>query len=119
MIGATSSTSVRLLGLARGGGSGSGSRAESASGRGVETASGSASIGSSDGSKTADPSGLSSAYASAMQGLMQDVALSIPHLFQRAERLFPEKQVVTSGPDGRDRVTYGEWAERTRRLGGV
>ena len=54
-----------------------------------------------------------------MQGLMQDVALSIPHLFQRAERLFPEKHIVTSLPDGRDRTTYGDWAERTRRLGGV
>src|SRR5207237_8131659 len=46
-----------------------------------------------------------------------------------AERLFPEKGVVTAtakpGPgDGsegtvRDRVTYGEWAQRTRRLAGA
>jgi fatty-acyl-CoA synthase len=54
-----------------------------------------------------------------MQGLMQDVPLVVPHLFQRAERLFPEKHVVTSLPGGKETVTYGEWAERTRRLGGV
>jgi fatty-acyl-CoA synthase len=54
-----------------------------------------------------------------MQGLMQDYPLTVPHIFSRAERLFPEKHVVTALPDGRDRVTYGEWAERTRRLGGV
>jgi fatty-acyl-CoA synthase len=54
-----------------------------------------------------------------MQGLMQDVPLAIPHIFQRAERLFPEKHVVTSLPGTRERTTYGEWADRTRRLGGV
>jgi fatty-acyl-CoA synthase len=54
-----------------------------------------------------------------MQGLMQDTPLVIPHIFQRAERLFPEKHVTTSLPGGRERVSYGDWAERTRRLGGV
>src|SRR5439155_919737 len=45
---------------------------------------------------------------------------------RRAERLFPEKGVVTAtaiqGGDGgpvRERVTYGEWAQRTRRLAGA
>jgi fatty-acyl-CoA synthase len=54
-----------------------------------------------------------------MQGLMQDRALSITHLFNRAERLFPKKEVVTATKTGIERTTYGEWAERTRRLGGV
>jgi fatty-acyl-CoA synthase len=54
-----------------------------------------------------------------MDGLMQDRPLVLPHLFDRAERLFPKKEVVTATATGRDRVTYGTWAERTRRLGGV
>ncbi|MGI8755718.1 MAG: long-chain fatty acid--CoA ligase [Acidimicrobiales bacterium] len=54
-----------------------------------------------------------------MQGLMQDFPLTIPHLFGRAEKLFATKEVVTSLPTGRQQVTYGEWADRTRRLGGV
>ena len=54
----------------------------------------------------------------AMHGLMQDVPLVIPHLFDRAETLWSKKEVVTSLPDGRHRYTYGDWADRTRRLGG-
>jgi fatty-acyl-CoA synthase len=54
-----------------------------------------------------------------MQGLMQLTQLVMPHLFERAERYFPEKEVVTSTPTGIQRVTYGEWAARARRLGGV
>ena len=54
-----------------------------------------------------------------MQGLMSSYPLTLTHVFQRAERLFPEKPVVTSQPGGIDRTTYGEWAERTRRLAGA
>jgi fatty-acyl-CoA synthase len=54
-----------------------------------------------------------------MQGLMQDFPLTLTHLHQRAERLFFDKEVVTVTAGGKQRVTYGEWAERTRRLGGV
>jgi len=54
-----------------------------------------------------------------MQGLMQDYPLTLTHLFNRAERLFPNKGIVTALPTGRQRVSYGEWAERTRRLGDV
>ena len=54
-----------------------------------------------------------------MQGLMQDQPLTLPHFFRRAERLFPEKQIVTATAVGPERRTYAEWAERTRRLGGV
>ncbi len=54
------------------------------------------------------------------QGLMQDVPLTLPHFFQRAERLFPAKEVVSATGSGTlERTTYGQWAERTRRLGGV
>jgi acyl-CoA synthetase (AMP-forming)/AMP-acid ligase II len=54
-----------------------------------------------------------------MRGLMQQFPLTLPHLFERAERLFADNEVVTVTGTGRERVTYGEWAERTRRLGGV
>jgi fatty-acyl-CoA synthase len=50
---------------------------------------------------------------------MQDAPLTLVHFFDRAERLFPDKTVVTATATGRERVTYGQWAERTRRLGGV
>jgi fatty-acyl-CoA synthase len=54
-----------------------------------------------------------------MDGLMQDRPLVLPHLFDRAERLFPKKEVVTATGAGREHTTYGAWAARTRRLGGV
>ena len=54
-----------------------------------------------------------------MDGLMMDTPLSLIHLFDRATRLFADKQVLTATPTGIQRITYGEWGERTRRLGGV
>ncbi|MGN6695434.1 MAG: long-chain fatty acid--CoA ligase [Aquihabitans sp.] len=54
-----------------------------------------------------------------MQGLMQGYPLTLPHIFHRVERLFPDKEIVTSLPTGRERITYGDWAARTRKLGGV
>ena len=54
-----------------------------------------------------------------MDGLMQDFPLTIPHLHARAERYFADKQVVTVTAGGKERETYGQWADRTRRLGGV
>jgi fatty-acyl-CoA synthase len=54
-----------------------------------------------------------------MKGLMQDYQLTLPHFFERAERLFPEKEVVTATATGIERTTYGDWAARTRRLGAV
>src|SRR6056300_539784 len=55
----------------------------------------------------------------AMLGVMQDVPLSISHLFDRAEKYHARKEIVTAVPGGRERRTYAQWAERTRRLGGV
>jgi fatty-acyl-CoA synthase len=54
-----------------------------------------------------------------MQGLMQDRPLALTHFFDRAERLFPKKEIVTASHDGIERTTYGQWADRTRRLGDV
>ncbi|MCU1461061.1 MAG: long-chain fatty acid--CoA ligase [Acidimicrobiales bacterium] len=50
---------------------------------------------------------------------MQDYPLTLPHAFHRAERLFGDKSIVTATAVGIERTTYGSWAERTRRLGGV
>ena len=54
-----------------------------------------------------------------MQGLMQDVPLVIPQLFDRAEKYFGHKEIVTATGGGLERTTYADWATRTRRLGGV
>ena len=50
---------------------------------------------------------------------MQDVPLTITHIFNRAERYFPHKGVVTATGTGRQRTTYGQWADRTRRVATV
>ena len=54
-----------------------------------------------------------------MKGLMQDYPLTLVHVFGRAELYHREKEVITAYPSGMHRITYGEWADRTRRLGGV
>ena len=54
-----------------------------------------------------------------MQGLMQDHPLTLPPILDRAEKLFGDKQVVTATVGGRVRISYAEWVDRTRRLGGV
>ncbi|MGA1052612.1 MAG: AMP-binding protein, partial [Ilumatobacteraceae bacterium] len=54
-----------------------------------------------------------------MKGLMQDVPLTITHLFDRAERYHGHKAIVTATGTGKERTDYSTWAERTRRLGGV
>src|ERR687890_2387224 len=53
-----------------------------------------------------------------MKGLMQGYQLSLDTIFRRAEQFYPDKTVYTGGP-APTQLTYGEWAERTRRLGGV
>src|SRR5829696_1952880 len=54
-----------------------------------------------------------------MQGQMQSYPLTLVHPFERAERLFGDKAIVSAAPTGVRRTTYGDWAERTRRLGGL
>ncbi|WP_127783437.1 long-chain fatty acid--CoA ligase [Rhodococcus sp. X156] len=53
-----------------------------------------------------------------MRGLMQDYPLTIDSLFRRAETLYPDRELVSAGP-APVRTTYGQWAERTRRVGGM
>ncbi|WP_394938144.1 long-chain fatty acid--CoA ligase [uncultured Ilumatobacter sp.] len=54
-----------------------------------------------------------------MQGLMQDVPLTINHLFDRAERYHGHKEIITAAAGGLERTTYAEFARRTRQLAGV
>jgi acyl-CoA synthetase (AMP-forming)/AMP-acid ligase II len=54
-----------------------------------------------------------------MHGLMQDCPLTIDVIFRHVEEHFGDGTVVTNGPGGATRMTYAEWARRTRRLGGA
>ena len=54
-----------------------------------------------------------------MQGLMQDVPLTINHLFDRAERYHGHKEIITAAADGIERTTYADFARRTRQLAGA
>ena len=50
---------------------------------------------------------------------MQHGPLVLTHFFDRAEQLFPTKGIVTATGSGLERRSYGEWADRTRRLATV
>ncbi|WP_369140524.1 long-chain fatty acid--CoA ligase [Modestobacter versicolor] len=54
-----------------------------------------------------------------MRGLMQDVPLTVDTIFRHAEQHHGDVPIVTNNPGGKVRTTYAEWAQRTRRLGGV
>ena len=54
-----------------------------------------------------------------MQGSMSSYPLTLTHIFERAERIFPDKRIATVQAGGIERTTYGAWAERTRRLAGA
>ncbi|HEX5495381.1 MAG TPA: long-chain fatty acid--CoA ligase [Mycobacteriales bacterium] len=54
-----------------------------------------------------------------MQGLMQDYPLTLAPVFDRAERMYSDKQIITATATGVERTSYGEWAERTRRVAGM
>jgi fatty-acyl-CoA synthase len=55
-----------------------------------------------------------------MEGLMQEVPLTLVQAFERCERLFGANGIVTAtGGGGRERMTYAAWSARTRRLGGA
>jgi fatty-acyl-CoA synthase len=54
-----------------------------------------------------------------MQGLMSPYPLTLPHLFHRAERLFGSKTITTLTATGKERTTYADWAQRTRKLAGA
>jgi len=50
---------------------------------------------------------------------MMDLPLTLDPLFERAESLFADKELVTATATGIERTNYGRWAERTRLLGGA
>jgi fatty-acyl-CoA synthase len=54
-----------------------------------------------------------------MRGLMQNSPLTIDSIFRHAEQHHGDATVTTNSPTGVGRITYREWAERTRKLGGV
>src|SRR4051794_26255795 len=54
-----------------------------------------------------------------MRGLMQDYPLTIDAIFRHVEQHYGDGTIATAGPDGVTRTTYAEWAQRTRKLGGV
>ncbi len=54
-----------------------------------------------------------------MQGLMQDVPLTLDLIFARAETLWPNKRLTSATDAGLERSTYGRWAQRARQLGRV
>jgi fatty-acyl-CoA synthase len=58
-------------------------------------------------------------HHAAMRGLMQDYPLTVDAIFRYVERHSGDQTIATNGPDGVSRLTYAEWADRTRRLGGV
>jgi fatty-acyl-CoA synthase len=49
---------------------------------------------------------------------MQDYPLTVDSIFRRTEAHYADRLLVSAGPVP-IRTTYGAWAERTRRLGGV
>ena len=51
-----------------------------------------------------------------MDGLMQRTPLTIVDIFEHAELMHGDKEIVTKGPSP-DRYTYADWANRVRRLG--
>ncbi|HEY1595256.1 MAG TPA: AMP-binding protein, partial [Thermoleophilaceae bacterium] len=51
-----------------------------------------------------------------MRGLMQDYPLLVRHVAERAETVFPDREIVSQTKDGVERSTYGQVVERARRL---
>src|SRR5215213_6414782 len=51
-----------------------------------------------------------------MDGLMMDSPLLVKRIADRAERVFPDREVIARTQDGIERSTYGQIVERSRRL---
>jgi fatty-acyl-CoA synthase len=52
-----------------------------------------------------------------MNGLMMDFPLTLPAIFRHAERVFPQREIVTRRADkSLHRITFGDFALRTRKL---
>jgi len=54
-----------------------------------------------------------------MDGLMMDWPLTLTHFLDRAQRLWPRKEIITRTPDGTHRYCYADWVGRTARLAGA
>lgn len=54
-----------------------------------------------------------------MLGQMSPFPLTLPHVFDRGERLFGDKTITTYSGSGREQTTYADWATRTRKLAGA
>ena len=54
-----------------------------------------------------------------MQGLMMDYPLTLQHFMDRAQRLYPKKEIATKQGAAMHRYTYGEWYTRTSKLAGA
>ncbi len=50
---------------------------------------------------------------------MQDVPLTINHIFDRAEKYHGHKEIITATGGGIERTTYADFARRTRQLAGA
>ena len=50
---------------------------------------------------------------------MGSTDLTLRPLYWRATRLFPEKELISRGPEGKTRYTYQEFGKRTRALAGA
>jgi fatty-acyl-CoA synthase len=59
---------------------------------------------------------LSDSGGEAVDGLMMDSPLLVKRIAERAERIFPEREVVARTQEGIERTTYGQIVERARRL---
>jgi fatty-acyl-CoA synthase len=51
-----------------------------------------------------------------MQGLMMDYQLTLTPMLERAQTLFPHKEIVTKAGPSLERYNYGQWGERVARL---
>jgi fatty-acyl-CoA synthase len=54
-----------------------------------------------------------------MRGLMQDYPLTVDSIFRHVEQHYGDGTIATNTPTGVTRMTYAEWAVRTRKLAGV
>ena len=54
-----------------------------------------------------------------MQGLMMDYPLTLPHILERAAKLFPRKEIASKMPDGMHRYCYAEFHRRVHAVAGA
>jgi fatty-acyl-CoA synthase len=68
---------------------------------------------------TPAPAAASAGAPSAFISTMMDYPLTLQYVFNRARRLFPNREIVTVTADGYERSTYGETFARVERLAGA